>query len=50
MLLEAPVYKELFGAIEIYEVQKVIKLDTQTKDVGSFTVKNVPREDIYRIL
>ena len=50
MLLEAPVYKELFGAVEIYEVQKVIKLDTQTKDVGSFTVKNVPREDIYRIL
>ncbi len=50
MLLEAPVYKELFGAIEIYEVQKVIKLDTQTRDVGSFTVKNVPREDIYRVL
>ncbi|WP_461866102.1 mannosyl-3-phosphoglycerate synthase [Thermococcus sp.] len=50
MLLEAPVYKELFGTIEIYEVQKVIKLDTQTRDVGSFTVKNVPREDIYRIL
>ncbi|RLF77996.1 mannosyl-3-phosphoglycerate synthase [Thermococci archaeon] len=50
MLLEAPVYKELFGAIEIYEVQKVIKLDTQTRDVGSFTVKNIPREDIYNIL
>ncbi|ASJ04163.1 mannosyl-3-phosphoglycerate synthase [Thermococcus barossii] len=50
MLLEAPVYKELFGAVEIYEVQKVIKLDTQTRDVGSFTVTNVPREDIYRTL
>ncbi|ASJ11963.1 mannosyl-3-phosphoglycerate synthase [Thermococcus thioreducens] len=50
MLLEAPVYKELFGAVEIYEVQKVIKLDTQTRDVGSFTVTNVPREDIYGIL
>ncbi|WP_048149866.1 mannosyl-3-phosphoglycerate synthase [Palaeococcus ferrophilus] len=50
MLLEAPVYKELFGAVEVYEVQKVIKLDTQTRDVGSFTVKNVPREDIYRVL
>ena len=50
MLLEAPVYKELFGAVEIYEVQKVIKLDSETKDVGTFTVRNVPREDIYRIL
>ncbi|NJE09792.1 mannosyl-3-phosphoglycerate synthase [Thermococcus sp. MAR1] len=50
MLLEAPVYKELFGAVEIYEVQKVIKLDTQTRDVRSFTVTNVPREDIYEIL
>ncbi|ASJ10119.1 mannosyl-3-phosphoglycerate synthase [Thermococcus sp. P6] len=50
MLLEAPVYKELFGAVEVHEVQKVIKLDTQTKDVGSFTVLNVPREDIYRTL
>ncbi|MEO2152295.1 MAG: mannosyl-3-phosphoglycerate synthase, partial [Thermococcus sp.] len=46
MLLEAPVYKELFGAVEIYEVQKVIKLDSETRDVGTFTVKNVPREDI----
>ncbi|AHL21783.1 mannosyl-3-phosphoglycerate synthase [Thermococcus nautili] len=50
MLLEAPVYKELFGAVEIYEVQKVIKLDSETRDVGTFTVRNVPREDIYRIL
>ena len=50
MLLEAPVYKEMFGAVEIYEALKVIKLDTQTRDVGSLTVKNVPREEIYRIL
>lgn len=50
MLLEAPVYKELFGAVEIYEALKVIKLDTQTREVGSLTVKNVPREDIYRTL
>ncbi len=50
MLLEAPVYKELFGAVEVYEVQKVIKLDSETRDVGTFTVKNVPREEIYRIL
>ncbi|WP_456366261.1 mannosyl-3-phosphoglycerate synthase [Thermococcus sp.] len=50
MLLEAPVYKELFGAVEIYEVLKVIKLDSQTKEVGSLTVRNVPREDIYRTL
>ncbi|WP_297523190.1 mannosyl-3-phosphoglycerate synthase, partial [Thermococcus sp.] len=50
MLLEAPVYKELFGAVEIYEVLKVIKLDSQTREVGSLTVKNVPREDIYKTL
>jgi mannosyl-3-phosphoglycerate synthase len=50
LLLEAPVYKELFGAVEIYETLKVIKLDTQTKDVGSLTVRNIPREDIYKIL
>lgn len=50
MLLEAPVYKELFGAVEIYEVQKVIKLDTETEDIHSFTVKNLPRGDIYRTL
>ena len=50
MLLEAPVYKELFGAVEIFEVLKVIKLDSQTKEVGSLTVKNVPSEDIYRTL
>jgi len=50
LLLEAPVYKELFGAVEIYEALKVIKLDTQTREVGSLTVKNVPREDIYRTL
>ncbi|MCD6373204.1 MAG: mannosyl-3-phosphoglycerate synthase [Thermococcus sp.] len=50
MLLEAPVYKELLGAVEIFEVQKVIKLDSETKDVGSFTVTNVPREEIYRVL
>jgi len=50
LLLEAPVYKELLGAVEIFEVQKVIKLDSETRDVGSFTVTNVPREEIYRIL
>jgi len=50
LLLEAPVYKELFGAVEIFEVLKVIKLDSQTKEVGSLTVKNVPSEDIYRTL
>lgn len=50
MLLEAPVYKELMGAVEIYEVLKVIKLDTQTKEVGTLIVRNIPREDIYRIL
>ncbi|MDI3474834.1 MAG: mannosyl-3-phosphoglycerate synthase [Thermococcaceae archaeon] len=50
MLLEAPVYKELLGAVEIYEVQKVIKLDSETRDIGSFTVINVPREDIYKTL
>jgi len=50
MLLEAPVYKELFGAVEIYEVQKVIKLDTETEDIHSFTVKNLPRGDIYKTL
>jgi mannosyl-3-phosphoglycerate synthase len=50
LLLEAPVYKEIFGAVEIYEALKVIKLDTQTREVGSLTVRNVPREDIYRVL
>jgi len=50
LLLEAPVYKELMGAVEIYEVLKVIKLDTQTKEVGTLIVRNIPREDIYRIL
>ncbi len=30
MLLEAPIYKEIFGALIIHEVQKVLKLDTET--------------------
>ncbi|MCA6213991.1 mannosyl-3-phosphoglycerate synthase [Thermococcus bergensis] len=50
MLLEAPVYKEIFGAVKIYELQKVIKMDTETEDVPMFTVQNIPREDIYRTI
>jgi len=50
MLLEAPVYKEIFGAVKIYELQKVIKMDTETEDVPMFTVQNVPREDIYKTI
>ncbi|NJE26146.1 mannosyl-3-phosphoglycerate synthase [Thermococcus sp. MV5] len=50
MLLEAPVYKEIFGAVKIYELQKVIKMDTETEDVPMFTVQNIPRGDIYKVI
>ncbi|ALM76539.1 mannosyl-3-phosphoglycerate synthase [Thermococcus barophilus] len=50
MLLEAPVYKEIFGAVKIYELQKLLKMDTETEEVPMFTVTNIPREDIYRTL
>ena len=50
MLLEAPVYKEIFGAVKIYELQKVIKMDTETEDVPMFTVQNIPRGDIYKTI
>ncbi|AEH24383.1 mannosyl-3-phosphoglycerate synthase [Pyrococcus yayanosii] len=50
MLLEAPVYKEIFGAVKIYELQKVIKMDTETEEVPIYTITNVPREKIYSTL
>ncbi|BAA30023.1 mannosyl-3-phosphoglycerate synthase [Pyrococcus horikoshii] len=50
MLLEAPVYKEIFGAVTIHEVQKVIKMDTETEEVPIYTISNIPREKIYDLL
>ncbi|AEC52369.1 hypothetical protein PNA2_1454 [Pyrococcus sp. NA2] len=50
MLLEAPVYKEIFGAVTIHEVQKVIKMDTETEEVPIYTISNIPREKIYKLL
>ncbi|RKZ00376.1 MAG: mannosyl-3-phosphoglycerate synthase [Candidatus Hydrothermota bacterium] len=50
MLLEAPIYKEIFGALIIHEVQKVLKLDTETETVQSSVIQNIPREDIYKTL
>lgn len=47
MLLQAPVYKEILGAAKIYELQKIIKMDTESKDV---LVQDIPQEDIYRVI
>lgn len=50
MLLEAAVYRELFGSIMLHEVQRVLKLDTETKFVKSHLIQNIDRDKIYETL
>lgn len=50
MILEAPIYKEIFGPLRIYEVQKVIKLDTDTETVTNNFLYNVPRNKIQDLM
>ncbi len=50
MLLEAPIYKEIYGAVRIFETQKVLKLDTETQDVQSYIIQHIPRDQIYQTL
>ena len=50
MIIEAPIYKEIYGPLRIYEVQKVIKLDTETETVVNNFLYNVPREKIQNLL
>ncbi len=50
MIIEAPIYKEIYGPLRIYEVQKVIKLDTETETVVNNFLFNVPREKIQNLL
>jgi mannosyl-3-phosphoglycerate synthase len=50
MLLETSVYKEIFGDVVFHEVQKVIKLDTETEHVHSSLVRNISRDEIADIL
>ncbi len=50
MLLEAAVYKELLGSIMLHEVQRVLKLDTETQFVKSPLIQNIGREKIYETL
>ncbi len=50
MLLEAAVYKELLGAVMFHEVQRVLKLDTETELVKSHLIQNIDRDQIYATL
>ncbi len=50
MIIEAPIYKEIYGPLRIFEVQKVIKLDTETETVVNNFLYNVPREKIQNLL
>ncbi len=50
MILETTVYKEIFGNVIFHEVQKVIKLDSETEFVESSLISNIPREEISRVL
>ncbi len=50
MIIEAPIYKEIYGPLRIYEVQKVIKLDTETETVTNNFLYNVPREQIQSLM
>lgn len=50
MLLETSIYKEIFGNLIFHEVQKVLKIDTETASVRSSLVQNIPREEIYNLL
>ncbi len=50
MILETTVYKEIFGNVVFHEVQKVIKLDSETEFVESSLISNIPREKISKVL
>ncbi len=50
MLIETAVYKELLGSLMIHEIQRVLKLDTETELVQSRLIQNIDREAIYETL
>ena len=50
MIIEAPIYKEIYGALRIFEVQKVIKLDTETETISNNFLYNIPREKIQNLM